>query len=77
MGFFADFHNQGVFQESLNATFVSLIPKVAGADDIKNFSPISLVGSVYKTLAKVLASRMQKVVGKVVGANQHAFILER
>ena len=40
---------------------------VAGADDIKFFRPISLVGSVYKILAKVLASRLRRVVRKVVG----------
>ena len=67
MGFFADFHNEGVFEKSLNATFISLILKVAGEDDIKFFRPISLVGSVYKILAKVLASRLRKVVGKIVG----------
>ena len=73
-GFFADFHKNGIFEKSLNVTFISLIPKVAGAVDIKDFRPISLVGSVYKILAKVLASRLRKVVGKVVGHSQHAFI---
>ena len=47
---------------------------MAGADDIKSFRPISLVGSVYKILAKVLASRLRRVVGKVVGPSQHAFV---
>jgi len=37
MGFFADFHRNGVFKKSLNATFISLIPKVAGAVDLKDF----------------------------------------
>ena len=74
MGFFADFHDKGVFEKNLNATFISLIPKVAGADDIKLFRPISLVGSVYKILAKVLASRLRRVVGKIVGPSQHAFV---
>jgi len=70
MGFFAVFHNRGVFEKSFNATFVNLIPKVVGADDIKNFRPISLVGSLYKILAEVLASRLWKVVGKVVGTGR-------
>jgi len=74
MRFFADFHNNGVFEKSVNATFITLIPKVAGADDIKFFTPISLVGSVYKILAKVLASRLRTVVGKVMGPSQHAFV---
>jgi len=31
------------------------------------------VESVYKTLAKVVASMLRKVVGKIVSSNQHAF----
>jgi len=31
MGLFADFHKNGVFEKSLNATFITLLPKVAGA----------------------------------------------
>lgn len=38
------------------------------------FWSIILVGSAYKFLAKVLASRMRKVVGKVVSPSQHVFI---
>ena len=38
---------------------------------------MSLVGSVYKILAKVLASRPRIVTVKVVGPYQHAFITSR
>jgi len=77
MVFFTDFHARGVIHKSLNATFLCLIPKMARVDDITKFRPISLVGSVYKIMAKVLASRLRKVVGKVVSPNQHAFISGR
>ena len=73
-GLFFDFHRNGFFEKSLNATFISLIPKVAGALDLKDFRPISLVGSVYKILTKVLASRLRKVMGKVVGHSQHLVV---
>ena len=63
--FFADFHKNGCFEKSLNAIFITLLPKVAGAEDIYKFRLISLVGSVYKILAKVLASRLRSVIGKV------------
>ena len=71
---FAEFHKYGSFEKSLNATFITLLPKVAGAEDIYKFRPISLVGSVYKILAKVLASRLRLVIGKIVGPYQHAFV---
>ena len=66
MCFFKEFYENDKFVKSLNATFMVLIPKKAGAEDLGDFSPISLAGSLYKWLAKVLANRLKKVVGKVV-----------
>lgn len=47
------------FGKSLNTAFVALIPKKAGAIEVTNFRPISLVGSVYKILAKTLANHIK------------------
>ena len=58
MAFFKDFHNQCVFEKSLSATFLCVIPKKSNAVNIRYFRPISLVGSLYKLLAKVLAYRL-------------------
>ena len=49
MAFFDHFHRSSEFERSLNASFLSLIPKKNNALNIKDFRPISLVGSVYKT----------------------------
>ncbi|RVX07796.1 putative ribonuclease H protein [Vitis vinifera] len=43
----------------------------------KGFRPISLVGGLYKWLAKVLANRLKRVVGKVVSKAQNAFVQGR
>ena len=40
---------------------------------MKDFRPISLLGSLYKLLAKVLANRLKRVMGKVVSNSQNAF----
>ena len=74
MGFFKEFHDQGKFVKSINASFLVLIPKKGGAEDLKDFRPISLVGSLYKLLAKVLANRLKKVMGKLVSKSQNAFV---
>ena len=74
MGFFRDFHERGRFVKSLNATFLVLVPKKGGAEDLKDFRPISLVGSLYKLLVKVLANRIKKVMGKVISEFQNAFV---
>jgi hypothetical protein len=61
-----EFQTSGKFEKSLNATFVSLIPKKARAVDIKDFRPISLIGGMYKIISKVLANRLKSVLGRVV-----------
>ena len=35
------------------------------ADDLRDFKPVSLMGSLYKLLAKVLADMLKKIVEKV------------
>ena len=74
---FAKFHEYGSFQRSLNTTFLSLIPKRANAVEVKDFRPISLVGSVYKILAKVLANRLSSVLSTIISPSQNAFVQGR
>jgi hypothetical protein len=71
---FAEFHEYGSFQKSLNATFLTLIPKKANAVEIRDFRPISLVSSVYKILAKVLANRLSGVLDTIISPSQNAFV---
>ena len=47
MRMFREFHETRKFVTSLNATFIVMIPKKGGAEDLKDFRPISLVGSLY------------------------------
>ena len=73
MGFF-EVYVHGTFAYSLNATFVTLIPKKQNASSIRDFRPISLVGSVYKILAKVLANWLKRVLAGLVSESQNAFV---
>uniref|UniRef100_A0A2N9G4U0 Reverse transcriptase domain-containing protein n=1 Tax=Fagus sylvatica TaxID=28930 RepID=A0A2N9G4U0_FAGSY len=77
MAVFHEFHVQCSFEKSLNATFLTLIPKKVEAIEVKDFCPISLVGSVYKIIAKVLANRLRLVLEKVVSDSQNAFVRGR
>ena len=63
---FEEFFLHCKFEKSLNAFFIALIPKKNGASNIRDFWPISLVGSVYKILAKVLANHMRMVLDKLI-----------
>ena len=71
------FHGLCSFEKSLNATFVSLIPKKTDALEVKDFKPISLVGSTYKILAKLLANWLKVVLPKIISASQNAFVQGR
>jgi len=52
--------------KGINSTFIALIPKVDNPHRLNDFRPISLVGSLYKILAKVLANRLRSVIGLVI-----------
>ena len=69
LGFFKEFHDQSRFVKNLNATCLVLIPK--------DLRPISLVGGLYKILAKVLANRIKRVLDKVISKSQNAFVKDR
>ena len=70
MDFFKNFNQQGRFVKSLNSTFLVLIPKKEGAEDLKDFRLISLLGSLYK----LLANRLTKVMSSLVNLAQNACV---
>ena len=41
---------------------------------MKDFRPISLTGSIFKLIAKVLANRLKKVINKLVNSAHNAFV---
>jgi len=44
---------------------------------INDFRPISLVGSLYKILSKVLANRLKLVMGRIISNSQTTFVKSR
>lgn len=61
MAFIKEFHARGKLSKNLGASFIALISKMERVAQLKDFKPISLIGSIHKILAKVLATRLQKV----------------
>ena len=74
MGFFRKFFQNDQFVKSLNATFLVLVPKGRTVVDLKDLRPISLVGSLYKILSKVLANRIKRVMSLVISQSQNSFV---
>ncbi|XP_071740498.1 uncharacterized protein [Rutidosis leptorrhynchoides] len=60
-----------------NASFFTLIPKKSNPMGLNEYRPICLIGSYYKILTKILSNRLAKVIHKVIGSEQTAFLKGR
>jgi hypothetical protein len=60
--------------KGVHSTFIALIPKVTSPQRLNDFRPISLVGCMYKVLAKVLVNKLRAVIGSVLSHSQSAFV---
>jgi hypothetical protein len=74
---FNQFHNNACLPRCFLSYFVTLIPKVSSPSSLSDFRPISLLGSLYKIIAKVLAKRLGNVMDSIISSNQSAFIKGR
>jgi hypothetical protein len=61
----------------LNFGILSLIPKVKGADSIKQFRPIALINVIFKFIAKAYAIRLASLANRMIHRSQTAFIKGR
>jgi len=77
MCFLVEFHGNIKLSKGINNTYFALIPKVDNPQRLNDFRPISLVGSMYKILAKVLANRLQMVIRSVISDSHSSFIKGR
>ncbi|GJY80765.1 RNA-directed DNA polymerase, eukaryota, reverse transcriptase zinc-binding domain protein [Tanacetum coccineum] len=71
------FFNHGQFPKGSNSSFITLIPKTQEAKMMKDFRPITLIGSLYKIIAKILANRLVVVLEDLVSDVQSAFVAKR
>jgi hypothetical protein len=74
---FDQFHGNALLPKGVLSYFITLIPKVARPSTLGEFRPISLLGCLYKVIAKVLAARLAKVMDSVVATTQSAFVKGR
>jgi hypothetical protein len=74
---FDQFHGNACLPRGLLSFFITLIPKVARPSSLGEFRPISLLGCLYKIIAKVLAARLAKVMNSAVATTQSTFIKGR
>ena len=71
------FLNSGSLPNSLNHTFITLIPKTKNPKYVIEFRPISLWNVLYKIFSKVLANRLKRVIPNIILEHQRAFLKGR
>lgn len=59
---FLDFFRTGKLLKQLNATMISLIPKVTAPQNAGQLRPISCCSVMYKCISKLLCSRLRQAV---------------
>ncbi|GKU98550.1 hypothetical protein SLEP1_g11542 [Rubroshorea leprosula] len=77
IGFLQEFQKNGKLVKGLYTSFIVMVPKVDNSQKIEGYRPISLIGAVYKILAKTLANQLKNVLARVVDEQKMAFISGR
>ncbi|GJR14147.1 RNA-directed DNA polymerase, eukaryota, reverse transcriptase zinc-binding domain protein [Tanacetum coccineum] len=69
-----EFFISGKLLGEVNATSISLVPKLETPSKVFDFRPITCCNVIYKCISKILTNRIKKALCKVVSPNQSAFI---
>jgi hypothetical protein len=74
---FDDFYSGNVCLQSVNGSYITLVPKKDDANKVSDFRPISLPNNSIKLITKVLANRLQAMLPSLIHKNQYGFIRKR
>ncbi|GKD85571.1 RNA-directed DNA polymerase, eukaryota, reverse transcriptase zinc-binding domain protein, partial [Tanacetum coccineum] len=72
-----DLFLNGKLLKEINATVISLVPKLASPTKVSDYRPIACCNVVYKIISKVLCNRIKGALNDLVDENQCAFIPSR
>lgn len=73
-GMVQSFFRTGIIEEGMNNTNICLIPKKLNAERMVDFRPISLCNVIYKIIGKLMASRLKRILPKIISETQAAFV---
>lgn len=63
--------------QSINGSYIALVPKKDSPEGVNDYRPISLLNSSLKLITKLLADRLQQVIMRLIHQNQYGFIRSR
>nr|GEW76328.1 putative RNA-directed DNA polymerase, eukaryota, reverse transcriptase zinc-binding domain protein [Tanacetum cinerariifolium] len=71
------FFDHGSFSRGCNSSFIALIPKVQDPKFVNDYRHISLIGSLYKVVTKIISLRLSSVIVGLILDVQAAFLPSR
>jgi hypothetical protein len=74
---FQEFWEGSVNLQSINDSFITLVPKILSPLGPNDFRPISLLNICLKLLTKLMANRLQSRILDIVHINQYGFLPTR
>jgi hypothetical protein len=72
-----NFFDHSLCIQSINGSYMTLVPKIPNPSKVSDFMPISLLNFSIKLITKILANRLQKVILQVIHQNQYRFLKNR
>jgi hypothetical protein len=72
-----EFWDGSVNLQSINDSFITLIPKTLSPEGPNDYRPISLLNICLKLITKILANRLQAKILQLVHVNQYGFLHSR
>lgn len=69
-----NFWAKGHIPRGCNTSYIALIPKTPNPSSFKDFRPISMVGCIFKIIAKLMARRIQNVMNNLISPLQSSYI---
>ncbi|KAM0873929.1 hypothetical protein ACQ4PT_037735 [Festuca glaucescens] len=62
---------------AVNGALITLLRKKPGAEEVRDFRPISFIHGIVKLVAKVMANRVAPILPQMVGVHQSSFMRGR
>lgn len=69
-----EFFKYNMMLKAANNIVVTLVPKKAQPESIREFRPIACYSTIYKIISKIISERIKGALEDIIGPSQSAFI---